>query len=39
MSQLRMMEGQPPAAAMRLRHEDVAAIREQMLQQAERSRA
>jgi hypothetical protein len=39
MSQLLMMEGQPPAAAMRLRHEDVAAIREQMLQQAERSRA
>jgi type IV secretion system protein VirD4 len=33
-SQLIMMEGEPPAAAIRLEHEDVAAIREHVMQQA-----
>ena len=37
-SQLLMMEGLPPAAALRLGHEDVMAIRAQILQQARRPR-
>ena len=34
-SQLLMMEGKPPAAALRLGHEDVAGIRAGLLSQAE----
>jgi hypothetical protein len=33
-TQLLMMEGQPPAAAVRLEHDDVVAIREQAMQRA-----
>lgn len=33
-SQLLMMEGKPPAAAIRLEHEDVAAIRDQVIRRA-----
>lgn len=36
-TQLLMMEGEPPAAAMRLEHEDVAAIRERIVRHASAS--